>query len=115
MQRAFAADVGGEPVAAVDLLAPGHEGRMEILLALPGVVGDHAAVGDDDLEVAVVDPDAAFEVAMVLEDLAGADVEDVAGDLVDLLAAGVNDVVGGDAGGGEDEGEAVLDVLEVGG
>ncbi len=45
----------------------------------------------------------------------GAGVEDVGVELVDLLAAEVGDVVLGQVFGGEDEGEAVLDLVEVGG
>ncbi len=33
----------------VDLLPPGHEGRMQVLVAFARVVGDHAAIGDDSL------------------------------------------------------------------
>ena len=114
VQNTFAADVGWEPIAAVNLLAQGHEGWMEIFLAFFGVVGDHAAVGDDDLKIVVVYPDSAEQAAMVFVDLPGADVEDIALNLVDLLLADVGDFVGGKVGGGEDKKVAVLQVLEIG-
>ena len=64
MQNALALGVDREPVVAVDLLPPGHEGRMQVFVVLAGVVGNHAAIGDDDLEIGLVDPDAAVEVAL---------------------------------------------------
>ena len=77
--------------------------------------GTDLAVDEDDLEVLLVDPDLALEVALSLFEDLGFGVEDVGVDLVDVLAAEVGDVVLGQVFGGEDEGEAVLDVLEVGG
>jgi hypothetical protein len=79
------------------------------------VVGDGFAVDEDDLEVLLIDPDFALEVALVLLEDFGAGGEDVGVEFVDVLAAEVGDVVLGEVFGGEDEGEAVLDVLEVGG
>ena len=52
---------------------------------------------------------------LVLLDGLGAGVEDVGVEVVDLLAAEVVDVVLGQVFGGEDEGQAVLDLVEVGG
>ena len=93
VQDALALGVDREPVVAVDLLPPGHEGRMQVFLSLAGIVGHHAAVGDHDLQIGGVDPDAAQQVALALENLLGADVEDVAIDLVDFLPADILDVV----------------------
>jgi hypothetical protein len=73
VQDALALGVDREPVVAVDLLAPGHEGRMQVLVVLARVVGHHAAVGDHDLQVGGVHPDAAVEVALLLFDDLGAD------------------------------------------
>ena len=83
-------------------------------MALALVVGDAFAVDEDDLEVLLVDPDLALEVALVLLEDLGAGGEDVGVELVDLLAAEVFDVVLGEVVGGEDERQAVLDVVEVG-
>lgn len=113
VQSAFAVDVGREPVAAVNHFAPGHKRRMKVLLAFLGVVGDHPAVGDDDLKIVVVDPDPAVQVSMALVNLLWADVEDIAVDLIHLLLAVVADVVGGKVGGCEDKKVADLQVLEI--
>ena len=114
VENAFALGVDGEPVVAVDLLAPGDKGRVQIRVAAPGVVGNHAAVGDDNQQRLRVDPDAALETAVFFVDFLGGDVEDVAIDLVDLLPANVFDVVLGKVFRGEDELVIVLDVLQVG-
>lgn len=114
VQDALGLGVGGEPVLAVDLLVVGGEGWGEVFVALAGVVGDVLAVDEDDLEVLLIDPDLALKVTFVLLHDFGAGGEDVGVELVDLLAAEVGDVVLGKVGGGEDEGEALLDVAEVG-
>jgi len=77
------------------------------------VVGDGLAVDEDDLEVLLIDPDLALEVALVFFEDLGAGTEDVGVELVDVLAPEVGNVVLGQVFGGEDEGESVLDVLEV--
>ena len=93
VQNAFALGVDREPVVAVDLRPPGHEGRVQVFAALAGIVGNHAAVGHHDLQIGGVHPDAAQQVSMTLDDLLRAHVEDVAVDLVHLLPAHVLDVV----------------------
>ena len=113
VEGAFGLGVGGEPVLAVYLFVVGGEGRGEVFVVFAFVVGDVFAVDEDDLEVLLVDPDLALEVAVIFDDDLGAGLEDVGVQLVDFLAAEVGDVVFGEVGGGEDEGEAVLDVLEV--
>ena len=115
VEVALGLGVGGEPVLAVDLLVVGGVGGLEVFVAFALVVGDGFAVDKDDLEVLLIDPDFALEVALVLLEDLGAGGEDVGVELVDVLAAEVGDVVLGEIFGGEDEGEAVLDVLEVGG
>ena len=84
-------------------------------MAFALVVGDGFAVDEDDLEVLLVDPDLALEVTLVLFENLGGGAEDVGVELVDVLAAEVGDVVLGQVFGGEDEGETMLDVVEVGG
>ena len=78
------------------------------------VVGNVFAVGDDDLVVLLIDPDAALKVALFLLDGFGLDVEDPGVDVVDLLLTDVSDVVLRGVLGGEHEGQALLDVFEVG-
>ena len=84
-------------------------------MAFALVVGDGFAVDEDDLEVLLIDPDFALEVTLVLFEDLGGGAEDVGVELVDVLATEIGDVVLGQVFGGEDEGEAVLDILEVGG
>ncbi len=115
VEDAFGLGVGGEPVFAVDLLVVGGEGRLEVRVSGASILRDGGAVDEDDLQVLLIDPDAALEVVLVLFEDLGAGVEDVGVDVVDLLAADVGDVVVGQVGCGEDEGEAVGDLVEVGG
>jgi hypothetical protein len=115
VEIAFGLGVGGEPVFAVNLLVVGGEGRGEIFVAFALVLGDGDAVDEDDLEVLLVDPDFALEVALAFFEGLGAGGEDVGVELVDVLTAEVGDVVFGQVFGGQDEGEAVLDLVEVGG
>ena len=115
VQGAFALGIGREPVLAVNLLIVGGEGRLKVFVAAACVLGHGFAVDEDDLEVLLVDPDLALEVAVVLDEDLGPGGEDVGVEIIDVLAAEVVDVVLGQVFGGEDEGEAVLDVLEVGG
>ncbi len=114
VQRAFGFGVDGEPVLAVDLLVVGGEGRGEVFVAGAGVLGDVGAVDEDDLVVLLIDPDFALEVAVMFDELPGLDVEDVGVEVVDVLLAEVGEVVVGEFGGGEDEGEAVGYVVEIG-
>ena len=115
VEGAVGAGVDGEPVRAVDGLVVGGEGRGEVFVAGAGVLGDGGAVDEDDLVVLLREPDAALKVAVVFEDLAGGAVEDIGVELVDALAAAVGEGVVGELGEGEDEGEAVGDVVEIGG
>ena len=71
VEDAIGLGVGGEPVFAVDLLVVGGEGGLEVFFARAGVLGDGFAVDEDDLEVLLVDPDAALEVVVVLLDVIG--------------------------------------------
>ena len=114
VECAFGFGVDGEPVLAVDLLVVGGEGRGEVFMAGAGVLGDADAVDEDDLVVLLIDPDFALEVTVMFEELPGLDVEDVGAEVVDLLLAEVGEGVVGEFGGGEDEGEAVGYVVEVG-
>ena len=67
------------------------------------VIGDGLAVDEDDLEILLVDPDFALEVALPFFKALGAGLEDVGVEVVDLLAAEVGDVVFGEIVGLEDE------------
>jgi hypothetical protein len=113
VERAFGLGVGGEPVFAVDLLVVGDEGRREVGVVGAGVLGDVEALAEDDFVVGLVDPDLALEVALAFFEGFGSNVEDVGVEGVDVLGAEVGDVVFGQLGCGEDEGEALLDVFEV--
>ena len=113
VEGALGLGVGGEPVLAVDLLVVGGVGRAEVFVAGAGVLGDGDAVDEDDLVVLLIDPDLALEVAVIFDELLGLDVEDVGFEVVDVLLAEVGEVVVGELGRGEDEGEALLDVREV--
>ena len=78
MQRVVGLGIGGEPVLAVDLLAPGGELRKQVLLALLlANVGNRFAERLDDLEVVIVHPDPSLEVALVLLNQLGRDIENV--------------------------------------
>ena len=114
MEFALGLGVGGEPVLAVDLLVVGGEGRLEVFVALAGVLGDGLAVDEDDLEVLLVDPDLALEVVLVFSKVLGR--RRRRRFRVHRPSGGRgSDVVFGQVFGGEDEGEAVLDLVEVGG
>src|ERR1035437_1561111 len=102
VQRVVGARVGREPVLAVDLLAVGFEFGELVVGAFP----DHAhafAVSLHDLQVPVVHPSLALEVPLALDRFLGLDGEDIAADLVHLLAAQVVDIIFGNLRGGHDE------------
>ena len=113
-QDALGLGVDGEPVAAVDLLVIGGVGGREVFVAAAQVVGHGFAGDEDDLELLLIDPDLALEVAFVLDELFGLAIEDVSVDVVNLLPAEVGEVVLGQLGRSEDEGQAMLDVVEIG-
>ena len=115
VQVAFSLGVGGEPVFSVDLLVVGGEGRLKVLMASAGILRDGFAVDEDDLEILLIDPDLALEVVFSLFEGLWASGEDIGIELIYLLTAEISDVVFGKVFGGEDEGEAVLDLVEVGG
>jgi hypothetical protein len=63
---------------AVNLLPPDHQGRMHILAILVSVIGDHAAVGHDNLLASRVHSDAPIQVAMLFFDHFGTNIKNVA-------------------------------------
>ena len=117
VQGVIRARVGRKPVLAIDLLPPGGELGIEMFfLALLFCVTNFRnglAIGLHDLEIMVVDPDPALEIAFLANDLFGSDVEDVAMQFVFLLLADVEDVVFRNFLAGEHKGQAVADILNV--
>ena len=115
MEIALGLGVGGEPVFAIDLLVVGGEGGLQVFVAGSCVLGDGFSVNEDDLQILLVDPDLSLEVVLFFFEGFGCDGEDVGIEFVDALAAQVVDVVFGLVFGGEDERQAVFDLVEVGG
>jgi len=113
VEHAVCFGVDGEPVAAVNLCVVGGEGWGEVFMAVAEVVWDVLAFDEDDLELFLVYPDAALKVTLVFDEFAGFGVEDEGVKVVDVLLAEVGDGVLGELGCGEDEGEAVGDVVKV--
>ena len=109
-KRVVGVCVGGNPEVAKKIFAVGGEVSKTILVVFGDDIRHGFAVGFDDLKIVVVDPNAAFEIALLFLDDFGNDVKDVGGEVVDFLAADVGDVVFGQLVAGEREG---LDLLEV--
>src|ERR1035437_2715750 len=112
VQGVVGAGVGGEPVLLIDLFAVGFElgeGLVGAALENPDGFADRL----DDLQVLIVHPDLAFEVAFARDHLLGLDREGVAADIVDLFLTQVLDVVVRDFGRGEHEGLHVAQILHV--
>src|SRR5215471_11820780 len=115
--------VDGEPVASVNLLAPGGEFREEIFLISPllyfttglvvAKVGNGFAIGFDDLEIVIVDPDASLKISFLGLDFFGSDVKDIAVQFVFRLLADIEDVVVGKIFGCEHERQLMTNVGEV--
>ena len=115
--------VDGEPVEAVDLLAPGGELGEEIFLISPLLnfvagasianVGNGLAVGLNDLKVVIVDPHTSLKIALLAFNFLRRDIEDVAMQFVFLLLADIEDVVFGKILGGQNKWQAVADVGEI--
>ena len=115
--------VDGEPVEAVDLLAPGGELGEEIFLISPlfdfvaGVpiadVRNGLAVGLNDLKIVIVDPHTSLKIALLAFNLLRRDIEDVAMQFVFLLLPNIEDVVFRKVLGGQDEWQAVANVGEI--
>ena len=66
-----------------------------------------------DLEIVVVDPDTAFEIALFFREDLRSEVKHVSGKVVDFLAADIGDVVLGKFVGGEGEGLDFFQVVQV--
>jgi len=115
VEIAFGLGVGGEPVFSVDLLVVGGEGRLQVFMAGTRVLRYRLAVNEDNLQVLLLNPYFSLEVVLSFDEGFGRDGEDVGVELVDALAAEVVDVVFGLIFGGEDERQAMLDFVEVGG
>src|ERR1700679_3021462 len=72
-------------------------------------------VDQDDLKILLVDPDLALEVPLIFLEYLRPCAEDIGVQLVDTLAPEVSDVVVWQVFGGEDKGQPMLDLIEVGG
>src|SRR5262245_48563666 len=92
-QGVVGAGIGRKPKVAEKIFAIGSEARKEILLFLFDDIGDRFAVRFDNLQVLVVHPEAALEVALIFLDDFWSGVKDVGGEFVHFLAADVSDVV----------------------
>ena len=91
----------------------GGETGEKILFFFRDDLGDGAAFRADDGEIGLGGPEESFKEALAVENLAGLDGEDPAGDAVDgLLAAGLG-LVEPEAVFGKEEGLNFLDIAEV--
>ena len=80
----------GKPVPTVRKMADGSEKGEKIFFFLGEKLGDGAALGTNDGKIGLGGPEEAFEEALAVEELAGFDFEDPAGDAVDdFFAAGL--------------------------
>ena len=95
------------------MLAVGSETRKEVFVFAAAQIGDRFAVRLHDLEIVVVDPNAAFKASMILVDLLRRNVEDVCLQLVLALLSDVENVVVGNLIGREHEGHDVLQVIGI--
>ena len=90
MQSVIGVRVCGKPVLAVDLLPVGLEPWVSIVAF---AYSDALTVRFDNLQIAVVDPDLSFEVALVGHQLFRLHGEGIAADFVQFFASQVGDVV----------------------
>ena len=81
--------VGGKPVFAINLLAPGSEFGEEIFIILGADIGYSFAKSLNNLKVAVVDPYASLEISFALFYLFGSNVEDIRMQFIFLLLANI--------------------------
>src|SRR5215472_7781041 len=113
VQIVIGASVYREPVALLDVLAIGAEPREDILVILADDVRNGLAVGHDDLQVLVIDPNAALKITLLLLNDLGGDVENIRRKVVHLLTTHVGDVVLGKLGGGENERLHIANVVVI--
>src|ERR1019366_6656461 len=112
VQSVVGAGVGGKPVFLIDLFAEGFElgeGLVGAALENPDGFADRL----DDLQVLIVHPDLAFEVALARHHLLGLDRKGVAADIVDFFLAEVLYVVVRDLGRSQHERLHVAQILHV--
>src|ERR1051325_10899362 len=97
MKRVICACVGGKPVFPIDLLAPGREYGMQILVAFALFVDaffrNKLASALYDLEIAVVHPNAPLKVAVFPDHFFRGHIEHEAVQFVLLLLSNVEQVV----------------------
>src|SRR5215467_2989598 len=112
MQRIVRVGINGEPVFAVDLLAQCLEfGKLLVFVTPQQAHG--LTEGLDDLEVAVVHPDLALEIAVALLQLLGFHRKHIAGNLIGFLLAEIADVIERNLFGGQHERLDVAQILHV--
>ena len=102
-----------KPEIAFDVFAVGDEAGETILAALFQDVRHGLAVTLYDGEIVIVHPDGTLEIALVLFDFLGCDIEAVGVERVDTLFAFVLDVVLGQFGGVEHERLNAFKVLHI--
>jgi hypothetical protein len=112
-KRVVGVGVSGHPEVAEKIFAIGCEVRETIFAVFRDDVRDSFAVGFYDLEIVVINPDTAFEVALLFLDDFGSDVEDVGREVVNFLTAEIGDVVFDEFIGGEREGLDFFQVVQV--
>jgi len=105
--------VGREPEVALNVFAEIFESREYVFAMFRLDVRNGFAVGLDDAEIPVFDPNATLEIALFLFDAFGGDIKNVGVQFVELLPADVFDVVLGELFGGKNKRLDVLDVVDV--
>ncbi len=113
MQNALSARVRGKPVLPIDLLVVRRKWRRKIRVAGPGVLRHIQTIYQHDLQVLLVRPDLALEVAVTLHQLLRGNIENIGIQVVDLLFAEVRQVVLGQLRRSQDEGQSLLDVVDI--
>src|SRR5260370_39288964 len=91
-QRVVSPRIGREPIVAFDIFPKSLKGREGLVFFFLQQTGGFY-VWFDNLEVLILDPDAAFKAALALFHFFGGYVENIGADLVDRLSADILDVI----------------------
>ena len=102
-----------KPVLPIDLFAISRKRCRKILVSLTQIVRHIFAAGHDNLKFLGIHPDLALKVPFVLLNRFGGNVEDIAGHLVDGLAAHVFHVILADILLGKNERQTGLNILKI--